>query len=316
MRNITLKQLRALSAVARAGSVSGAARSIHVTPPAITLHLKQLKARVGLPLFDRAGRRLRPTDATREILSAAKRIEAAIAECGDAIAALKGTGGGRVTVGAVSTAKYFAPGAFAAFKRTHPKLEMRLRIGNRGATIAAIEDYDLDFAIMGRPPEHLAMEQAVIGDHPHVIIVRPGHPMAHRRRIALAQLAGETFLLREEGSGTRTLTERMLKKVGATPAIGMEIGSNETIKQAVMAGLGVALISAHTVAVEIKERRLVVLDVIGLPIVRQWHVVKRREKALLPAAQALWNFLVTEGNRFLPDIGGFDTRRASPRHSA
>jgi LysR family transcriptional regulator for metE and metH len=218
----------------------------------------------------------------------------------EAIEALRGMDGGRVSVGIVSTAKYFAPRALAAFKRLHPKVEMRLLIGNREDTIAALEDLSVDFAVMGRPPEHFEVDRAVIGDHPHVIIGPTDHALAGRR-LSLADLAQETFLLREPGSGTRLLMQRLFEDAGVDPPIGMEIGSNETIKQAVMAGLGVALLSAHTIAAEVEDGRLAVFDVLGLPIVRQWFVVRRREKRLLPAAQALWDHLVTSGRAFLPD---------------
>jgi LysR family transcriptional regulator for metE and metH len=169
---------------------------------------------------------------------------------------------------------------------------------------------------MGRPPEHFPVEQALIGDHPHVIVAPPGHPLAGRQRIKVARLADETFLLREEGSGTRLLTQNLLAQAGVAPRVGMEISSNETIKQAVMAGLGIALISAHTIAAEVEDRRLAVLDVVGLPIVRQWSVVKRREKWLPPAARALWQHLATQGRLFLPEVHGFvggKPAKAAPR---
>jgi LysR family transcriptional regulator for metE and metH len=183
-------------------------------------------------------------------------------------------------------------------------------VGNRQETVAAIEGFDLDLAVMGRPPEHFEIDRAVIGEHPHVVIAWPGHPLAGRHRLPLSTLAGETFLLREPGSGTRMLVQRMLAEAGLNPAVGMEIGSNETIKQAVMAGMGVAFISAHTIAAEVADGRLLVLDIAGLPIVREWFVVKRREKRLLPAARALWDHLATSGAAFLPDTSGFLAGRA------
>ena len=246
---------------------------------------------------------MRPTDAGKAVLDTVHRCESALEDCGDALEALKGTGGGRVTVGVVSTAKYFAPRALAAFARAHPHVDIRLSVGNRGETIEALKDYAMDFAIMGRPPDNFEVEQAVVGDHPHVIIAPPDHPMAKRKSVAIPDLANETFLLREQGSGTRLLMRRLFSEVGLNPTIGMEIGSNETIKQAVMAGLGVALISAHTIAPELSEGRLVTLAVEGLPVVRQWFVVRRGDKQLLPASQALWDFMAAEGSDYLPVAG-------------
>ena len=153
------------------------------------------------------------------------------------------------------------------------------------------------------PPEGIEVESALIGDHPQVIIAPPDHPLAKRRAIPQQDIAGETLLMREMGSGTRLLAERFLAKHGIQPRIGMEIGSNETIKQAVIAGLGIAFISAHTIASELQDGRLVILDVAGLPEIRHWFVVRLATKRLMPAAGALRDFLVAEGRQFLPDVG-------------
>jgi LysR family transcriptional regulator for metE and metH len=301
MRRVTLKQLRALEAVVKTGSLSGAAQEMHVTPPAIALQIRQLEAAAGMPLFQRTAHGLRTTDGGREMLSTAALIHDALAECGEALETLRGMDGGRVSVGVVSTAKYFAPRAIAAFAKTHPKVEMQLHIGNRAEMIEALRNYDLDLAITSRPPEDFEVESAEFGDHPHIIIGPPDHRLARRRRIAFADLARETFLLRENGSGTRHLMQQLFSEAGLNPNRGMEIGSNETIKQSVMAGLGIALISAHTVCAEIQDGRLVPFDVRGLPMVRRWYVVKRKDKRLLPAAHAVWDFLASSGARYLPE---------------
>lgn len=300
-RRTSLRQLRALGAVARTGGVGAAAEALSVTPPAVAQQLRLLEdALGGVPLFERTPAGARPTDAGREALSALGRVEAALADCAAAVEALRGMEGGRVAVGVVSTAKYFAPFALAAFGRAHPKVEMRLLVGNRQQTVAALEAFDLDVAVMGYPPEHFAVERAVIGDHPHVIIAPPDHPLARRRGVPLRDAAREPFLLREPGSGTRDLMRRLFAAADLPAGPRMEIGSNETIKQAVMAGMGVALLSAHTIAAEVRDGRLAVLDVEGLPVVRQWFAVRRAEKRLLPAAQALWDHLARTGALFLP----------------
>lgn len=305
LRRLTLKQLRVFTAVIRSGTISGAAETLAVTPPAAAMQLRQLEQTLRVALLERTPNGARPTDAGREVLAATARVEAALIECVEAVEALHGIEGGRVAVGVISTAKYYAPRALAAFKRAYPGIDMRLLVGNRQDTIAGLERFELDLAIMGRPPEHFEVEQAVIGDHPHVIVAAPDHRLAGRRRVPLLELVDEVFLLREPGSGTRALVEHLFSDAGLVPAAGMEVGSNETIKQAVMAGMGAALISAHTVAAEVNDGRLAVLDVDGLPIVRQWFVVKRREKRLLPAARALWDHLVSSGDRFLPDTSAF-----------
>ncbi len=297
---VTLKQLRVLSATVSSGTISGAAQLLSVTPPAISMQMRLLEETAGLPLIERADSGLRPTDAGQILLDTSHKCEAALESCGDALAALRDASGGRVTVGMVSTAKYFAPRTLAAFARAHPKVEMRLSVGNRGETIEALQNYELDFAVMGRPPNRFEVEQVVIGDHPHIIVAPPDHPMVGKQNIAVTDLADEAFLLRENGSGTRLLMQRLFFEVGLNPNIGMEIGSNETIKQAVMAGLGIALISAHTVAPELSDGRLAMLDLEGLPVVRQWFVVRRSDKELMPTSQALWDFLVASGDDFLP----------------
>ncbi len=299
---LTLKQMRGLAAIAEHGTITQAASALGVTPPAILHQLRQIEDSLGLPVLERSHGEAIPTEAGREILAAIARIETEITDCLDAIAALAGMQRGHVAVGVISTAKYFAPRALAAFKLAHPEIDLRLLVGNRGETIAALERFDIDLAIMGRPPEHFEVTAVAIGPHPHVIIAAPDHPLAGRRAIAPAALLDQPFLLREPGSGTRALVQRLFQEAGLDPAGGMEFGSNETIKQAVMAGMGIALISAHPIAAEWEDRRLAILDVVGLPILREWHLVRRREKRLLPAARALWEHLVREGGTFLPPI--------------
>lgn len=306
MRSVTLKQLRALSAVERTGAITAAANELAVTPPAVTAQIQLLERLVGLPVLERVGSTFRPTVAGRELLEAAARIEQALAECGGALDALKSLDVGQVAVGVVSTAKYFAPHALAAFARANPRIDLKLVVGNRAEIIAGLERLDLDVAIMGRPPEALDVEAEAIGDHPHVVIADPAHPLAGRRAIPPATIAGERLISREDGSGTRALTERLFDSLDRRPRYALEMGSNETIKQAVIAGLGISLISAHTVAAEVADGRLSILDVAGLPIVRQWYVVRMRGKRFLPAARRLHVFLKEEANRFLPVVPGLD----------
>jgi DNA-binding transcriptional LysR family regulator len=304
MRNFTLKQLRLFSAAARGGSFAAAAGAAHVTPPAVTLQMRQLENEAGLPLFERKGRSLALTEAGREVLAAAERIESTLADCAAGIGALKSLKGGRVTFGAVSTAKYFVPRMLAAFARQFPGIDIELVIGNREETIAAFTAGRFDITLMGRPPEGVKVDSALIGDNPHVLIAPPDHRLARRHRIAPVELSSETMLMREAGSGTRMLAERFLVRADISPRIGMEIGSNETIKQAVMAGLGIAFISAHTIEAEIDDGRLTVLDVVGLPEMRRWFILRPAAKRLMPAARVLRDFLIAEGQAFLPRVKG------------
>jgi DNA-binding transcriptional LysR family regulator len=301
MRNITLKQLRALSAIGREGKIVRAAKELSLTPPAITQQLQQLEAEVGFVLFDRSSDGLRPTDAGHVLLDTATQIWSLLAACEDRLAELRGIAAGRMAVGVVSTAKYFSPRLIASFAKAHPGVEMRLSVGNREEIIEFLREFQIDVAIMGRPPIDLPVEAARIGDHPHVIIAPPEHRLAGKRRLAKEALADEVFLTREDGSGTRLAMELYLEGMPRrTGKLRIEMGSNETIKQAVMADLGIAFISAHTVAAEIESGRLVALDVEGLPVWRKWFVVRRTDKALMPAVEAFVDFLKREGAAFLP----------------
>ena len=314
LRELTIRQLRALAAVHRHKSVTAAARQLHLTQPAVTLQIRNLQALAGLPLIQRTGDGMLLTEVGREMLALSERIEAAITSCETALDMIAGNTAGRISIGAVSTAKYFVPFAISGFSRLYPKVDISLFIGNRQEIGTALRGYDLDIAIMGRPPVDIPMNVHLIGDHPHVIIAPTGHRLARKTRLTLSDLAGETFLTREPGSGTRGLMEQLFESARLSPTIGMTMSSNETIKQAVIAGLGIAFISAHTVATELDERRLVTLDVDGLPVVRQWFVLSRKDKVLLPPAQAMLNYLSAEGARFLPRTHGrLRLTRASAR---
>ena len=303
LRRVTLRQLRALAAVEHAGTLAAAAQVGGVTPQAVALQLRELEANLGLPLLERTSAGARANAAGREVLTAIVRIEAELAACVQALEAMRGLTGGSIAVGVVSTAKYFAPRALAAFSRLHPAIALRVAVGNRREMLAGLDAFDLDLVIMGRPPAEAPAETGVIGDHPHVIIAPPTHRLTGRAGVTLSELRAETFLLREEGSGTRLLMQRLFG-AETMPAKRIEMGTNETIKQAVMAEMGIALLSAHTVAAEVEAGRIAVLDVEGMPMVRTWYVVKRREKRLLAAASALWDYLVQNGAGFLPRTAG------------
>jgi len=302
LRDLTIRQIRALAALSANGSVTAAANKLNLTQPAVTLQLRNLQHLAGLPLLQRTNDGMLLTGAGQEVLALYERIEAAISACATSLDMIAGRTGGRVSIGAVSTAKYFVPFAIAAFSKLHPKLDISLSIGNRQEIRQALHGYDLDFAIMGRPPPDVEVETHLIGDHPHIIVAPRGHWLAQDFGLAAVDLTHETFLTREQGSGTRMLMEQLFADTELQPTIGMEMSSNETIKQAVIAGLGIAFISAHTVATELEDGRLVALDVAGLPVLRQWFVVRRQDKVLLPPAQAMLDFLSAEGARFLPGM--------------
>ncbi len=293
LRALTLKHLRAHEATVRHGSVTAAARELLVTPPAITAQLKSLEDLVGAPLYDRVSEGFAPTEVGRAILKLAEDVELLVGQAQQKCRALAAGATGTVTLGAVSTAKYIAPAIVARFRARHPEISVQLVIGNREDIVRGLERNHYDVLIMGRPPDHLRLEARAIGDHPHIVVAWPEHRLAQSSGIDPGDLVSERFLSREIGSGTRLLMERMLARVGQErPIETIEMGTNETIKQSVMAGLGIAFISAHTCLSELADGKLVALDVKGLPLVRQWYVLHRADRDLSKAAELLESFVV------------------------
>ena len=304
MRKLSLKHIETVQAIAVAGSLVRAAATLNMTPAALTARVKALEDAVDLKLFDRTSTGMRLTKAGEAALEASRAVERAVRDFADAMLAISTGEGGRLSVGAVSTAKYFAPRLIAAFLATRPKVDLRFQIGNRDSTVDSLRNGEIEIALAGRPPREMAVETFALGPHPYVLIAPPEHRFAAARGLNPADLAGEAFLFREIGSGTRSLFDDFIGDTSIKPVqMRMELGSNESIKQAVMAGIGIALISAHTIAAEVADGRLVCLDVKDLPILRRWYVVNRTDRALSPAASAFRDFAVSQGSRFLPLIG-------------
>ncbi len=300
MNNLTIKQLRAVARIAELGTVTGAAERLNLSPSAVSITLKQVEDELGIKLFERTEQGFKPTQAGRQVVLAETQISAILNELAEATGSLRDGQSGQVTFGVVSTAKYFAPFLLQAFGKLFPRITVNLKVGNREEILTRLADFTLDMALIGRPPQELDVQQEEIGARPHVVIAAPDHPLARKKNVAAARLSDQVFLVREPGSGTRALAERILTEIGAVPMPGMEISSNETIKQAVMAGLGISFLSYHTVAHEIETGRLVILRVEGTPVIRKWHVVRNKKKYVSPSATALWKFVHEEGANFLP----------------
>ncbi len=301
-----------MSAIQRHRKIVSAAAELGLTPPAVTLQLQQLEHETGLVLFDRTPDGMRATAAGLAVLDAAQAVEERLRVLSDEIDAVKGVKQGSLRLGVVSTAKYFAPRLMAAFMADFPGIEMRLKVGNRAQTIDSLKNHDLDIALMGRPPDDVPVRAVVIGDHPLVIIAAPDHPLVRQRDISKEIIAGESVLLREPGSGTRTSMEIFMRGVtGWMDSPAIEMDSNETIKQSVMAGLGVAFISGHTVSYELEAGRLALLDVVGMPLRRQWFAVARSDRVMTPAMAAFHDFLARSGTRYLPAFGRLYPQQAS-----
>ncbi len=302
---VTLKQLRALQSVAEAGSITGAAGILNLTPPAVHSQIKALEEASGARLItraqDSAGSQLTP--AGREMLRAAWHVEATLSQALGKVAALNEGLEGRVTLGVVSTGKYFAPFLVKTLRLLHPRIDVVLQVGNREEILRDLSFDALDLAIMGRPPREPIVRATALGDHPHGLIAPPQHPLAGKAALQGADLAGETFITREEGSGTRTLMRRYLDQIGEGIVFGeMEMHSNELIKQSVLAGLGIAFISLHTVETDLRRGDLVLLHGPRLPVVRQWFIVDPSRGNLSPAAGRIHDAILGLKGAFLPDL--------------
>jgi len=308
---ITLKQLRALAAINLTGSITAAAELLNLTVPAVSTQLKLLETNIGAKLFVRASNASNVSNTSNasntmtpqghEVLSAVGRIEAALAQCFASVKAINNGKSGRVSLGVISTGKYFAPRLVALAKKSLPDIQIDLMIGNRQRMIAALDDHSIDLGIMGRPPRFPLVEAIALGPNPHILIAPPGHELVNAVDISPERLLAETFIMRETGSGTRILMERYLDRIGE--GLGyehMEFSTNETIKQAVIAGLGIALISAHTVMDALRANRITTINMPGLPIVRRWFLVRPIDAIPTPASEKIQQLLVGEVQNYLP----------------
>ena len=302
IQHVSLRQLRVFEAVAASGSFSKAAENLHLTQPGVSMHIKELETNAGLPLFERVGRKLYITEAGQELVMRARgggEILRTLKDAEDVLDGLKGLRRGRINIAVVSTAKYFVPQLLARFGKDYPHLEIRLAVNNRDSVIEQLVANQIDLAIMGRSPQELDTIAEPFAQNPHVIIAAPDHPLAGRRRLAVSSVAQETFIVREPGSGTRLAMQQFFEERQVKIKVGMEMASNETIKRAVMAGMGVAFISRHTIDLELQTHRLVILDVRGTPVIRQWHVAHLAKKRLSPTALAFKEFVLEHGRELL-----------------
>jgi DNA-binding transcriptional LysR family regulator len=313
MKNATLRQLKIFEAVARHLSFSRAAAELHLTQPAVSMQVKQLVAHAGLPLFEQLGKRVYLTAAGAELLGHSRAIIQQFREAEEAIARLKGVSGGRLNITVISAGEYFFPRLLAEFTRRHQGVKINLAVRNREELLHQMADNLTDLGVMVRPPDDGDMVSVPFAPHPYVIVGPPEHPLARRRRITVAQLMREPFVVREHGSDTWHAMQKAFGRRLAKLNVAMEITSTETIKQAVMAGMGVSFLSAHTIGLELKVGSLSVLDVVGFPLLLEWYVVHRYDKRLPPVALAFKNFLEDDGAALIARITDTRTLVAAAR---
>ncbi len=298
--NITFRQLRVFTEVARLGSMARAAETLHLTAPAVSMQIKEIETQVGLALFDRHGRQVSLSTAGEYFVVHARRLLANLKDAEDSMARFKRLEHGLLTIGIVSTAKYFVPQLLARFHEEHPGVDVRLRVvGNREQLVAMMQTGDVDLSVMGRPPKEYATRSESFAAHPLVFVCPPGHPLLRIGHPPVSALEPYAFIVREHGSGTRAAMESFFAEHHFEPRITMEMSSNETIKQAVMAGMGLSFVSLHTVGLEVRSNLLCILDVEGTPIMRTWNIVRLQSKLLSPAAEAFRYFIIERGEAHL-----------------
>jgi DNA-binding transcriptional LysR family regulator len=295
--HVTLRQLKVFEAVARHLSFTRAAEELYLTQPAVSMQVKQMAQSVGLPLFEQIGKKIHLTEAGREIYDCSRAIARQLSEAEQVVEELKGVKRGRLLVTVASTVNYFASRLLAAFCERHQGVRVSLDVTNRESLLRQLVANETDIVLMGRPPDGLDLVAKTFMDNPLVIIAAPGHRLARKKSIPLASLKNETFLMRERGSGTRTAMERFFAERGMVLSSSVEMNSNEAIKQSVEAGLGLGVVSIHTVELELEAGRLTTLDVQSFPIMRKWYVVHLKDKRLSPVARAFKDFVLSEARR-------------------
>lgn len=293
MLNVTLRQLQVFEATARHLSLSRAADELHLSQPGVSMQIKKLSEAVGQPLLVLNGKRVQLTEQGQEMVISAREILGALKRFELSLVARTGLARGTLRLVAISTATYFVPRLLGEFAQMHPGVKVSLRVANREQLLETLSSGLEDLYILGQPPEGLAVTAIPFMDNPLVVLAAPDHPLAHKKHIALARVAEEPWLMREPGSGTRKAVERLFADQGLSVTPRMELGNNEAIKQAVLAGVGISVLSRHTLALH-DPGQFAVLDVQGFPILRQWYAVYPANRLRSVVARAFLDFLLTQ----------------------
>jgi len=297
--HVTLRQLEVFSAVARNNSFTKAAEALHLSQPGVSMQIKQLENSIGLPLFEHVGKKIYLTDAGREMYSYSQGVSHLLDEAEDVLETLKGVQSGKLAISVATTASHFATRLLAAFSQRYEGVTISLDITNRKSLQSQLENNEPDLVIMGQPPEGVEVESEAFMENPLVMIAPANHPLVKEKDISLQRFEDEHFVVRELGSGTRSAIQRFFDEHSVSFHTGIEMSSNEAIKQAVEAGLGLGIVSIHTLELELETGRLVILDVEDFPVMRHWHIVQRAGKRLSPVAQAFKQFVLEEAEQFI-----------------
>jgi len=297
--NITFRQLKVFEAVARHLSYTQAARELYLSQPAVSMQIKQLEDNVGLQLLEQLGKKTYLTEAGKEMYRYARSIARELTEADAIMEQLKGVETGRLEVTVATTANAFATRMLAKFKKQHKGVTISLGVTNRERLLYQLAENEKDIAIMGRPPDDADLVTEPFADNPLVVVAAPDHPLAREEKIPLHKLQDQTFVVREQGSGTRTAMQRFFDEHKLSITSSMEMNENEAIKQSVQAGMGLGIVSIHTIELELETKRLVILNVEDFPIMRHWYLVHRKDKRLSPIAQEFRKFVLSSANEFV-----------------
>lgn len=291
MRHRTLRQLEVFEAIARLGSFTRAAEELFLTQPTVSMQIKKLTDAVGLPLFEQIGKKIYLTDAGRELQQTCGGIFEHFSRFEMAIADMKGLKKGTIRIAVVTTAKYFAPRLLGPFCQMYSGVDVALKVSNRERMLERLANNQDDLYILGQPPSDADVVSEPFLENLLVVLAPVNHPLAGKKKISMGRLAEEPFLVREPGSGTRAAVEKLFASKGVSPNVRMELGSNEAIKQAIVGGLGVSVLSRHTLSLDAPMKHIAILNVEGFPIRRHWYVAYPRGKKLSVIAQAFLEYL-------------------------
>jgi len=297
--NITIRQLQIFEAVAQHLSYTRAAEFLFLSQPAVSMQIKQLESEVGMPLFERMGKKLFLTEAGDELLIYARNISQQLVELNDVMDEIRGSERGRLTIAVATTANYFALKLLGEFYQRYSGTNINFDVTNRESLLKHLNENTADMVIMGRPPEGMDVEATSFLDNPLVVIAPKGHSLTKQKAIPLSVLQQETFIMRERGSGTRIAMENFFEESGYSISSVMEMSSNEAINQAVEAGLGLGIVSQHTLELELALDRLEVLDVVSFPIMRHWYLVHRKGKRLTSLMSAFKRLVLDDALKIL-----------------
>ena len=312
MRHISIRQLEVFESIARHLSFTRAAEELYLTQPTVSMQIKKLSDDMGLPLYEQIGKRIHLTDAGRELYNACRDILGRLEKLDMSFAEMKGLKTGRLRLTVITTAKYFAPELLGLFCQQYPGIEVSLNVTNREEAIARLINNDDDLYILGQPPEELDVVSVPFLENPLVVVARSDHPLAKQKSIPLKRLAEEPFLVREAGSGTRQAFDRLMKSHGLKVKVRMEIGNSEAIKFAVSGGLGLALLSRHSLKLNDTSNPLVILDVQDFPIQRYWFIVHPAAKQLSVVARTFLDFLHLKAQATIDSAATALTPRRGP----